>query len=180
MDLYGASSDMSLTTIIRLRDNYRRPRLAPYEKYLLIYYKSIALGIRVIETMPRNWLLFAGLAAKAKAELTPQGYCPGSAAKPKVYGSNPFPQMSNVNPIVYVIDALKPSRKANAIFSPGYRYFASNLRYDTEYGAIAKRLSRALFNPTSLGTSAIPALYRYYKNSTGSAAMIGAYSGTLK
>ena len=90
--------------------------------------------------------------------------------------------MSNVNPIVYVIDAFKTiQRKAKRNILPkDTGYFASNLRYDTEYGAIAKRLSRALFNPTSLGTSAIPALYRYYKNSTGSAAMIGAYSGTLK
>ena len=90
--------------------------------------------------------------------------------------------MSNPNIIIYTIDFFRSiNRKLKRnLLKKEEGYFAQNLRYDTEYGAIAKRLSRALFNPTSLGTSAIPALYRYYKNSTGSAAMIGAYSGTLK
>ena len=90
---YGASSDMSLTTHYPFTGTTTEdPRLAPYEKYLLIYYKSIALGILGYrDDAAKELALFAGLAAKAKAELNSRRDIAQEAqAKPKVYGSNPF------------------------------------------------------------------------------------------
>ena len=90
--------------------------------------------------------------------------------------------MSNARLITYVVDVFKTiNRKLKRnLLSRDTGFYAQDLRYDTEYAAIAKRLSRAKYNQTSLGTAAMAAVFRYYKNSTGSAALIGAYSGTLK
>lgn len=90
--------------------------------------------------------------------------------------------MSNAKPIIYTDDFFKNiNRKLRRNKLPkDTLYNAVNLRYDEEYGSLQKRLGRARYNQTSIGTSVIHDQHRYYKNSTGSAALIIGYESAIK
>lgn len=90
--------------------------------------------------------------------------------------------MPNVELILYIIDNFKTiNRKLKRnLLSRDTGFDAKNLRYDTIYGSLSKRLSRSKYNTTSLGAPPIQALVRYYKNSTNSAALLIATASAIK
>lgn len=92
---YGMSSDMSTTSQYPFTGTTTQdPRLAVYEKYLLAYYKSIALGIMGYKDDAAKKLAeFGTLCLKARAELVSRRDLVQEAqAKPKTYiaRGNPF------------------------------------------------------------------------------------------
>ena len=90
--------------------------------------------------------------------------------------------MSNPNIIIYLIDYFKTlDRKAKRNLLPRHTgYYGQNLRFGNEYGTLEKRLSRSNYNEVGLGSFSILGLYRYYKNSTGSAALLCVHNGNIK
>ena len=92
-------------------------------------------------------------------------------------------QLTDQQKIIYTINEFKSiNQKVRQDALPKeIGYTAYNLRYDIEYGSISKRKNRGKYGGMStLGTSQVLSVYRYYKNSTSAKKFIISYTTTLK
>ena len=92
-------------------------------------------------------------------------------------------QLTDQQKIIYTINEFKSinQKVRQDILPKEIGYSAYDLRYDTEYGSISKRKNRSKYGGMStLGTSQILSVYRYYKNSTSAKKFIVSYTTTLK
>jgi hypothetical protein len=90
--------------------------------------------------------------------------------------------MSNPNLLLYTVNDFKTmdEKTERCSLTKDTSFYSGNLRYDTYYHAIAKRLSRSKYNGSNAATSEIPFTYRFYKNSTNSAALLIGTESCLK
>lgn len=91
--------------------------------------------------------------------------------------------MSNASEVLVTIDNFRTlARKTKGeLLNPSIGYEAQNCRFSEEYGSIEKRDSRAKYvNMSTLGTSRITFVDRFYKSSDASKTLIVAYDTTLK